>query len=119
MSPAPSGCSGRSKGPACWRAGDERSGPRGPRGLQVVRLLDHSEIDPLRPVGLLSVGARQVVEIARALVSDARVLILDEPTSSLAGHDVSRLFEVIRRLRSGGMAIVYISHFLEEVREIA
>ena len=53
------------------------------------------------------------------LVSQARVIIFDEPTSSLSEHDAARLFEVIRRLQSGGIAIVYISHFLEEVRAIA
>ncbi len=84
-----------------------------------LRLLDHPEIDPDRPVGSLSVGAQQLIEVARALVSQARVIIFDEPTSSLAEHDAARLFEVIRRLRSSGIAIGYISHFLEEVRAIA
>ena len=84
-----------------------------------LALLDHPEIQPNRVVGTLSVGARQLVEIARALVSDARVLILDEPTSSLTQHDAATLFRVIRRLRDQGLSIIYISHFLEEVRAIA
>ena len=61
---------------------------------------------------------QQVVEIARALASNAKVLVFDEPTSSLTRHDVERLFAVIRKLRSEGLAIIYISHFLEEIRQI-
>ncbi len=64
-------------------------------------------------------GAQQLVEVARALVSNARVIVFDEPTSSLAERDAQRLFEIIERLRQRGLAIVYISHFLEEVRQIA
>jgi len=86
---------------------------------RAVRELGHPEIMPRTPVGRLPVAAQQLVEIARALVVQCRVLVLDEPTSSLAADDVARLFGVIRRLRARGLAIVYISHFLEEVREIA
>ncbi len=86
---------------------------------EALQLLDHAEIDPDRPVGTLSLGAQQLVEVARALVSNARVLIFDEPTSSLSVDDSARLFRVIRRLRDRGIAIVYISHALEEVRAIA
>jgi ribose transport system ATP-binding protein len=86
---------------------------------QVLGLLDHPEIRPETPVGALSVGAQQLVEVARALVSKADVVIFDEPTSSLSEHDAERLFGVIDRLRRRGMAIVYISHFLEEVRRVA
>lgn len=86
---------------------------------QALELLDHPEISPDRPVRTLSTGAQQLVEVARALVSETRLLIFDEPTSSLTKHDASQLFRVIHRLRENGIAIVYISHFLEEVREVS
>ncbi len=85
---------------------------------QLLATLGHPDLDPLRPVGSLSVGAQQLVEIARALVLDAKILVLDEPTSSLAQSDVKSLFAVIGELRKRGMAIIYISHFLEEIRQI-
>jgi ribose transport system ATP-binding protein len=71
------------------------------------------------PVGQLSVADQQVVEIARALVIDAKVIVFDEPTSSLTQHDVASLFQVIDKLKQSGIAIVYISHFLEEIRRVA
>jgi ribose transport system ATP-binding protein len=79
-----------------------------------------TRIPPGARVGDLSPADQQLVEIARALSqSSCRVLILDEPTSSLAADDVKRLFSVVRALRDGGLAVVYISHFLEEVQEVA
>jgi ribose transport system ATP-binding protein len=81
--------------------------------------LGHREIPVDAHVGRLSPAAQQLVEIARALACGCRVLVLDEPTSSLAHGDVSRLFELIRRLRGQGLAIVYISHFIEEVTRIS
>jgi len=81
--------------------------------------LGRSDIDPRAKVLALGPGERQMVEIARALASDARVLILDEPTSSLAGDDVAHLFDVLRDLARSGVAVVYVSHFLEEVRAVA
>jgi ribose transport system ATP-binding protein len=86
---------------------------------EALRLLDHPDIRPEAVAGTLSVGAQQLVEVARALVADARLIVFDEPTSSLTEHDARRLFEVIDRLRAKGLAIVYISHFLEEVRRVA
>ena len=74
---------------------------------------------PSACVGELSLPARQIVEICRALAADARVVLMDEPTSSLQGADVERLFALIRRLSARGIAVIYISHFLEEVRQIA
>lgn len=84
-----------------------------------LELLGHPDLTPDRLVGSLSIGAQQLVEIARALVSEAEVVVFDEPTSSLPRHDVERLFAVIRRLQSQGIAVIYISHFLEEIREVA
>ncbi|MFN0156098.1 MAG: sugar ABC transporter ATP-binding protein [Gaiella sp.] len=76
-------------------------------------------LDPKAQVGTLGVGERQVVEIARALSDDARVLILDEPSAALSQQEVDRLFEFLRRLRDQGAAIVYITHRLDEVHAIS
>jgi ribose transport system ATP-binding protein len=77
------------------------------------------ELDPATPVGTLSLGQQQLVEIAKALSVDARVLIFDEPTSSLSSGEAIHLFRVIRDLRARGVAVVYISHRLGEVKELA
>src|SRR3954470_20075218 len=81
--------------------------------------LGHEDIDPDAPVSTLSVAAQQLVEIARALAIGCRVLVLDEPTSSLGLDDVKRLFALLHRLKAQGHAIVYISHFIEEVTAVA
>jgi ribose transport system ATP-binding protein len=77
------------------------------------------DIDPAAPVGTLRVGERQIVEIARALSDSARLLILDEPTAALSHQEVERLFEWVRRLRDSGVAIIYITHRLDEVYELS
>ncbi|HEU4996760.1 MAG TPA: sugar ABC transporter ATP-binding protein [Gemmatimonadaceae bacterium] len=89
------------------------------RALALLAELPHPEIRPERRVRDLPLAARQIVEICRALAADARVVLMDEPTSSLQGADVDRLFALIRRLTARGIAVIYISHFLEEVRRIA
>jgi ribose transport system ATP-binding protein len=89
------------------------------RVREALALLHHPDISPQVPVRRLSISAQQLVEVARALVSSARTIVFDEPTSSLTRRDTSHLFEVIRRLRGRGVSVVYISHFLEEVREIS
>jgi ribose transport system ATP-binding protein len=78
-----------------------------------------AELAPDRVVGTLSPGGRQLVEVARALASDARVVVMDEPTSSLSRPEAEQLFRVIDRLRERDVAVIYISHFLEEVRRVA
>jgi ribose transport system ATP-binding protein len=89
------------------------------RTHQALEQLGHTDIDPDAMAGSLSVGAQQLVEIARALVTDARIIVFDEPTSSLTRPNVERLFQVIRRLCERGVSVVYISHFLEEVEQVA
>jgi rhamnose transport system ATP-binding protein len=72
-------------------------------------------IDPLAPVMTLSIAERQAIEIVKALSIDARVLVLDEPTSALSGPEVDRLFEIVAHLQRQGVAILFISHFLDEI----
>ncbi len=81
-------------------------------------LLGHSDLKPNTPVRELPIAQQQLVEIARALASDCKVIVFDEPTSSLTRSDVEHLFAVIRRLKTAGLGIVYISHFLEEIRQV-
>ncbi len=76
------------------------------------------EVDPLRPVHTLSVGEMQRVEIIRALLTDPKLLILDEPTSVLTPQAVERLFVVLKKIASEGCSILYISHKLHEIREL-
>ena len=100
---------------------------RGPMGVdfaaeerEVRRLMEELEedIDPLTPVEELRLGQQQIVEIARALSVDSRILIMDEPTSALSASEVEVLFKVIRDLTARGVSIVYISHHLEEALTI-
>ena len=101
---------------ARWGIVDRQAQRR--RVREVLELLGHPELRPDSPVRGLSVGAQQLVEIARALVRQARIVVFDEPTSSLTKPDVERLFAVIGRMRAAGIGVVYISHFLEEIREV-
>jgi ribose transport system ATP-binding protein len=75
-------------------------------------------LDVDTPVGRLGVARRQLVEIAKALSHDVRILILDEPTAVLAGHEIDQLFALVRELRASGVGIIFISHHLEEVARI-
>jgi len=89
------------------------------RAVAALQHFGHTEIHPDIPVKNLSVAAQQLVEIARALAIGCSVLVLDEPTSSLTQKDVKQLFMLIKNLKNQGLAIVYISHFLEEVQQVA
>jgi ribose transport system ATP-binding protein len=89
------------------------------QAAELLANFPHPDLTPKRLVGELPIAAQQVVEICRALASRARILLMDEPTSSLQRADVDNLFALIRRLRAQGLGIIYISHFLEEIRESA
>lgn len=84
---------------------------------KIFQRLD-TDIDPTAPVSRLGVAKRQLVEIARALSVDAKLIIMDEPTAALSEKESRKLFDVIRSLRSQGVGIIYISHYLEEFGEI-
>jgi ribose transport system ATP-binding protein len=95
---------------------DRRSTRRA--AAEVLDRLGHSAISPRALVGGLAPATKQIVSIARALTRDARLLILDEPSAVLGGHEVETLFDVIRRLTADGVGVVYISHRLEEVAAV-
>jgi erythritol transport system ATP-binding protein len=99
-----------------WATLDRRSEVEATR--QVLEKLAHP-IDPRTRLGTLPLGQQQIVEIARALVRDTRVLMMDEPSSALSAAEVPVLFQAIRDLAAHGVAIVYISHRLEELLRIA
>ena len=81
--------------------------------------LGHGDLDTTAAVGHLPVALQQIVEIARAIAVGSRVVVLDEPTSSLGRADAERLFAIVAQLRRDGRAVVYISHFIEEVKSVA
>ncbi len=85
---------------------------------RLLARLGHAEINPNREVGRLSAAARQVVSMARALARDARLVIMDEPSAVLAHDEVENLFRLVGQLTEDGVAVVYISHRLEEIRRI-
>src|SRR5262249_21399482 len=74
-----------------------------------------ADIDPNRTVDALSMPERQLVEIAKAIGANARIVIMDEPTASLTDREIDRLLDVVRRLRAAGAGVIYISHKLEEI----
>jgi ribose transport system ATP-binding protein len=104
--------------------------PRGRFGLfldenalnaQARRIFDrmHLPLDPRTPVGTLTVAKQQMVEIAKALSFDSRVLIMDEPTAALNSAEIAELFRIIRQLKAHGVGIVYISHKMDELEQIS
>ena len=94
--------------------GDPRARTRGPRASWAS-----ATSTPARRSSSLSIAMQQLVAISRAMVTDSKVLILDEPTSSLDANEVEQLFAVIRRLRDQGVAILFVSHFLDQVYAIS
>lgn len=87
------------------------------RARELVSKLEQ-KIDPDELLGDLRLGQQQIVEIAKALAQDVRILIMDEPTSALSAAEVEVLFRIIRELKSRGVAVIYISHKLEELSQI-
>lgn len=88
------------------------------RTRELLARLGHPEISPGQEVGSLPAAAQQVVSMARALSHDARVIVMDEPSAVLDSDEVQNLFRVVRELTASGVAIVYISHRMEEIRAI-
>ena len=89
------------------------------RASAALREVGLEHVSPELQIRRLSIAQQQLVEIARAVALDCRVLVLDEPTSSLAAKDIEKLFALIRRLKGKNISVVYISHFLEEVQAIS
>lgn len=96
---------------------DWRATHRAARGA--LERLGLGHLDPRQPLASLSIALQQLVAISRAMVRQAKVLILDEPTSSLDSAEVEALFTVIRQLRDEGVAILFVSHFLDQIYEIS
>jgi ribose transport system ATP-binding protein len=84
-----------------------------------MALIGLDDVDPRLPVSALGVGYQQMVEIARSLVGDCRLLILDEPTATLTTREIAHLFKQIELLKARGVAVVYISHRLDELQQVA
>src|SRR4051812_25673976 len=88
------------------------------RARAALAQLGHEALDLDRRAGRFTIAEQQIIEIARALLKKPKVLIMDEPTSSLTAADTEKLFATILRLREQGVSVIYISHFLEECRRI-
>src|SRR3712207_6621043 len=100
------------------RFGINRPASANKAAAALLTRLGHPEIRPTAEVGSLSAASQQMVSMARALSQDAKLIIMDEPSAVLDNEEVQRLFEVIRDLTRHDVAVVYISHRLEEIREI-
>jgi ribose transport system ATP-binding protein len=88
------------------------------RTRELLARLGHGDMSPHREVGQLSAAGKQIVSMARALSHDARVIVMDEPSAVLDAEEVTNLFRVVRELTASGVAVVYISHRLDEIRQI-
>lgn len=89
------------------------------RATEALEQVGLGHLDPRGRLGDLPLNARQLVEVAKALVREAGILVMDEPTAALQSEDIANLYAVVRRLRKSGLALVFISHHLEEVFELA
>jgi ribose transport system ATP-binding protein len=98
--------------------GFSRRGEMNEAAGTLLRRLGHGDIAPTREVGTLPAAGKQVVSMARALSHEARLIVMDEPSAVLDGGEVENLFRVIRQLTADGVAVVYISHRLDEIRQI-
>jgi ribose transport system ATP-binding protein len=98
--------------------GFSRRGAMNDAARTLLARLGHPDIAPGREVGTLSAAGKQVVSMARALSHDARLIVMDEPSAVLDGGEVANLFRLIRQLTAQGVAVIYISHRLDEIREI-
>ncbi len=85
---------------------------------ELLERLGHGDLSPHREVGTLSAAHKQIVSMARALSHDAKLIIMDEPSAVLDAEEVKNLFRVVHELTAQGIAIIYISHRLEEIRQI-
>lgn len=88
------------------------------RAGELLSLVGLDDLSPLRSVAGLGMAQRQLIEIAKALSSDSRILILDEPTATLTSRETERLFSLLRKLRANGVALLFVSHHLQELFEI-
>lgn len=88
------------------------------RAAELFKSLD-VEVDPMAEAGSLGAGQRQLTEIIKAIAKKARVLILDEPSTALSAHDVEKLFTFLKKLKGEGVAIIYVSHRMDEIMKIA
>ncbi|WP_030324689.1 sugar ABC transporter ATP-binding protein [Streptomyces sp. NRRL B-3229] len=95
-----------------------RGSAAGTATAELLRRLGHAEIDPTRLVGELSAAQQQIVSMARALSHEVRLIVMDEPSAALDPEEVDNLFRIVGDLTSDGVAVVYISHRLEEIRRI-
>src|SRR5690606_9391071 len=88
------------------------------RVRELLDLVGLADISPSDLTSDLSMGQRQLVEIARALGRDARVLVLDEPTATLSSNEISRVFNAVRQVVAAGCGVIYVSHRLDEVLDL-
>jgi ABC-type sugar transport system ATPase subunit len=99
------------------RCGQVDRGRMNSRSRELLRSLD-IDVDVTSPVEEYPISVQQMIEVAKALSFEANILVMDEPTSALREHEVEQLFRIVRRLRDSGVAIVYITHKMEEIYEI-